>query len=129
MSGFDLYDPPRVRVLENGIVITVNSGPNNFIVAARTDLFGNLIWKKSINLNASSGTVASVYGSSSDGGFYLNYWNGGPFVAKVTEQGDLEWIANNGTSDPPSERRDIIGFSSDDNRLYLKRNSHFRFQL
>ncbi len=128
LSGFELYDPPRVRVLDSGIIITANSGPNNFIVAAKTDLLGNLIWKKTINLNASSGTVAEIYGSASDGGFYLNYWNGGPFVAKITEQGDLEWVANNGTSDPPSEKRDIIGVSGDHSRLYLRRNSFNSFK-
>ncbi len=128
MSGFDLYNPLRLKSFDDEIIIVCSSGPNDFLVAARTDLFGNLIWKEALNIGADSGTTGSPTQQSADGGYYIEYYDGGPFVAKIDEQGDLEWTANNGTSDPPSEKRAFKGVSGDDRRAYFRRNSFNSFQ-
>ncbi|MFK8009775.1 MAG: lectin-like protein [Saprospiraceae bacterium] len=128
MSGFDLYNPLRLKAFDDGILIVSNSGPNDFLVAAKTDLFGNLIWKKAINVSAGSGTLGRPYGQTDDSGYYIDYYDGGPFVAKVDAQGNLEWTVNNGTSDPPSEKRTIMGVSGDDSRIYFRRNSFNSFK-
>ena len=124
----DAFSPESIRAFDDEIIIGGNSQGTPNIPVLKTDLNGNLIWKKSLAVDAEFGSTGRVYGESVTGGYYLNYYNSGPFVIKLDNDGNIDWVANNGTSDPPSERRTIIGESPDGQSFYFLRNSFNTFK-
>jgi len=122
------YAPSRIKVLSNEIILLATAGPNNFLPAVKVDLNGDFIEEFTFDINVDPGEDGTVIGETSTGGYYVAYTEGGPFVAKTDGQGNQIWKVNNGTGDPPSEKRAFIGFSGDGSNLYFRRNSFNSFK-
>ena len=119
VPGFQLIGA-RVRLAtDNHLIIASSNGPNSYIVAAKTDLNGNLIWKKAIELGADAGTEID-YSENNSGGFHLSYRNGGPFLGNVNSQGNLQWVNGGSIGDPASVEVVYVGKSGDGERYYTK---------
>ena len=113
---------PYVRVVHNELILTASSTTSNTFPIIKTDINGNLIWKKEIPSNVQTGIGIFVFSESKDGGFYLFHQFGGAIAFKLSAAGDLEWTGDLTTPDP-SEFLIILGESGDGQRFYIKRLS------
>lgn len=126
--GFDVYGIADVRMLDDEILITGNSGPTTSIPVIKTTLNGNLTWAINLPEGVEFGTGAIVVDEAVNGGYYIQYTNGGPFVIKLNNSGNKLWKINVGTGDPPSERRYVLGESADGAYFYMANSSFNSFK-
>ena len=113
---------PYVSVVHNELILTASSTTNNTFPIIKTDLNGNLIWKKEIPSNVMSGIGIVVHSESKSGGFYLLHEFTNKYIVKVSDDGEQEWVGDINGSDP-GEIILVLGESGDGQRFYIKRLS------
>ena len=115
---------PYVKVVHNELILTASSTTTNTFPIIKTDLNGNLIWKKEIPSNVMSGIGIVVHSESKSGGFYLLHEFTDKYIVKVSDDGNQEWVGDINTSNP-GEFVLVLGESGDGQRFYIKRLSLF----
>ena len=126
--GFDLWGLSGIKLLDNELLFTFSSGPTTSFGVIKTDLNGNLAWAKNFDEGVEFGTGATVVQEAANGGYYIQYTNGGPFVIRLSSDGNKIWKVNVGTGDPPSERRFILGESANGQSFYMANSSFNNFK-